>query len=154
MSENIKIDIAADEHHEMLRKLLHLKRYETPETHRMMRNRQNIMRKVRHAKANRRKGLGDLLEEGIPWFFAEPKYGIALLFLAFVGLQYFEVNARNSVRSTGIYTPSESVTSYVQASSSISNAVPYPKLPSNLRLFDNYQDDGDVVMVEHLFPKR
>ncbi|MBN2686422.1 MAG: hypothetical protein JXR40_14165 [Pontiellaceae bacterium] len=87
---------------ELLNKLLHLKRYETPEAARMTRCRQNIMREIRQSRQDRRRGLADLLEIRFPWFFAEPKYGIALLFVGFVGLQYLAVNKRYEA-DPGIY---------------------------------------------------
>ncbi|WP_372847081.1 hypothetical protein, partial [Pontiella sp.] len=44
----------------LLQKLMHLKNYETPETARMTRNKQNIMRQVRQSQAGKRKSIGDL----------------------------------------------------------------------------------------------
>jgi hypothetical protein len=100
---------------ELLSNLLYLKRYETPETARMTRCRQNIMREVRQSGQDQRRGLADLLEVRFPWFFAEPKYGIALLFVGFVGLQYLAVNARYAAQADpGIYTPPQAAPAVVQ----------------------------------------
>ena len=130
----------------MLQHLLHLKTFEMPDSSRMTRNKQNIMRQVRQAQSEKRKPLLDRLELNIPWFFAEPKYGIAALFVAFIGLQYAGMSARNSTTSTGIYTTTGSVANYQQqeaASNVVSNR--YPSLPSNYQLFDNPQGNQTVV---------
>ncbi len=133
----------------LLKQLMHLKQYETPETVRMTRSRQNIMRKVRHVQSHRRKSLGELLEARIPWFFAEPKYGIALLFIAFAALQYVEINREQAVRGTGIYT--SSVVALDQQAANVStNTVSYPRLPDNLQLFPDGSRVGNVQFVEHL----
>jgi hypothetical protein len=129
----------------LLRQLMHLKRYETPETARMSRNKQNIMREVRQAQASKRKSLGDLIEISMPWFFAEPKYGIAALFVAFVGLQYLGMNAHNSSRSTGIYTTASNMATYEQASVNTTTNR-YPRLPGNLPLFDSPEGGDGTVM--------
>ncbi|MCK5675691.1 MAG: hypothetical protein KAH99_01595, partial [Verrucomicrobia bacterium] len=89
----------------LLRQLFHLKVYENPDAARMIRNKQNIMRRVREASSRKHWSLADLLEVNIPWFFTEPKYGIAALFVVFAGLQYLGINSRNASQShTGIYT--------------------------------------------------
>ena len=145
MNENTPVETpAADPAEVMLQKLLHLKQYEKPEEARMTRNKQNIMRSVRQAQAEKRKPLLDMIAVNIPWFFAEPKYGIAALFVAFIGLQYVGINSRNSSTSTGIYTSSSSVASFDQeAATVISNR--YPNLPSNYPLFSQPQGDQSVI---------
>lgn len=137
---------AADSADLLMQQLLHLKTFEIPDPSRMTRNKQNIMRQVRQAQSEKRKPILDLLEINIPWFFAEPKYGIAALFVAFIGLQYAGMTARNSTTSTGIYTTTGSVANYEQVDAS-SNVVSnrYPSLPSNYQLFDNPQGDQSVV---------
>jgi hypothetical protein len=130
----------------LLKQLMHLKTYETPETARMTRNKQNIMREIRNAQANKRKSLGDLLELNMPWFFAEPKYGIAALFIAFVGLQYVGMHSRTSSQSTGIYTsttPDYANPARPQVTISTNR---YPQLPGNRALFDSPEGgDGSVL---------
>lgn len=145
MNEKKSIELPAENSAEvLLQQLLHLKQYEKPEDARMVRNKQNIMRSVRQAQSDKRKPLLDMLEVNIPWFFAEPKYGIAALFVAFIGLQYAGINSRNSSTSTGIYTSSGNVASFDQgASAVISNR--YPNLPSNYPLFSRPQGDQSVV---------
>jgi hypothetical protein len=141
--DNIKAT-ADDSAEVMLRKLMHLKNYETPETARMTRNKQNIMRQVRQSQAGKRKSLGDLLEVNMPWFFAEPKYGIAALFVAFVGLQYVGLTAKTSSQSTGIYTTTGEIAAYSQTSTVNSND--YPSLPRNYPLFRTPEGgDGTVL---------
>lgn len=137
---------AEDQADLMLKQLLQLKAYEKPDSSRMTRNKQNIMRQVRQSQSEQRKPLLDRLELNIPWFFAEPKYGIAALFVAFVGLQYAGISAKNSSASTGIYTTTSSVANY--EAQDISSAVVsnrYPSLPSNYPLFSNPQGNQSVV---------
>jgi len=128
----------------LLNKLMHLKRYETPDASRMVRNKQNIMRGVRQAQANQRQPLLDRLENSMPWFFAEPRYGIAALFIAFFGLQYAGINARQSATSTGIYTSSPHVASIDRQAASVETNR-YPNLPGNYRLFADPEGDASVV---------
>ncbi len=141
----------------MLQKLLHLKTYERPETARMTRNRQNIMRKVREAEANRKKSIFERLELSIPWFFAEPKYGIALLFVAFAALQYANISSRNASRnqSTGIYTTSQLADTYQQpAMLAATNNIVYPELPAGIRYFPEQHQSSDIMFVNRIEPQR
>ncbi len=154
MKENIQVESTAEMTTEvLLRQLMQLKRYETPEPARMSRNKQNIMREVRNAKASKRKSIGDLIEVSMPWFFAEPKYGVAALFVAFVGLQYLGISARNSARSTGIYTSTENFAAFDQSALTATNRTTYPTLPSNYPLFDNQNNSSDIRFVERLESK-
>ncbi|HSR88389.1 MAG TPA: hypothetical protein VLL07_05505 [Pontiella sp.] len=136
----------------MLQQLIHLKRFETPDPSRMVRNKQNIMRQIRQESQNQKKSLGDLIEFNFPWLFAEPKYGVALLFVAFAGLQYLGVNARQAANSqTGIYTtPIDQFAGYEQSAAAVSNAIPYPEVPGNLRLFGDVPKSQDSELVEYL----
>ncbi|MDF7801461.1 hypothetical protein P4C99_18430 [Pontiellaceae bacterium B1224] len=145
MNEKAPVETPAEEAADvLLQKLLHLKQYERPEDSRMTRNKQNIMRSVRQAQSEKRKPLLDMLAVNIPWFFAEPKYGIAALFVVFIGLQYVGINSRNSSTSTGIYTSPGSVAAYDQQTTTvISNR--YPNLPSNYPLFADPQGDQSVI---------
>jgi hypothetical protein len=146
MNEKVSIETTAEDQADvLLQKLLHLKQYEVPEVARMTRNKQNIMRQVRQAQTEKRKPLLDLLELNIPWFFAEPKYGIAALFVAFVGLQYVGMSAKNSSTSTGIYTSTANVASFEQnvPVNIVTNR--YPSLPSNYPLFGEPRGDQSVI---------
>ena len=149
MNENEKVDLTGGEGgEELLKQLFHLKRYETPDVSRMTRNRQNIMRRIREESQNRRKSLSELIEVSFPWFFAEPRYGVAMLFVAFVGLQYLGVNARHAAQSdTGIYTTSgDRFAAYEQAAVSSTNSADYPELPMDAPLFpDRHNDEGVVT---------
>ncbi len=140
----------------LLRQLLHLKKYERPEAARITRNKQNIMREVREANSQKRWSLGDLLEVNIPWFYAEPRYGIALLFIVFAGLQLWGANSREESRNrTGIYMPGSTVTSYEQTSAIATNGTSYAKLPSNFHLFpDTPQGDSSIKFVGRLEEKK
>ncbi|MDZ8118286.1 hypothetical protein [Pontiella agarivorans] len=147
MDEKMSTDPTADKQADLvLQQLLHLKSYERPDPSRMTRNKQNIMRSVRQVQSRKRKPLLDLLELNIPWFFAEPKYGIAALFVAFLGLQYVGMSTRQNAMETGIYTSSDLVATYHhpgESSAVVSNR--YPSLPSNYQLFSNPQGDQTVV---------
>lgn len=146
---------------ELLDKLLHLKRYETPEAARMTRCRQNIMREIRQQSQRRR--LVDLMEVRFPWFFAEPKYGIALLFVGFFGLQYLAVNARYAAEADpGIYIqPSAvvqdegipSVESRIALAPEDENYSRFPENPEDFTLLRTPQNANSYVkpvMVEFL----
>jgi hypothetical protein len=137
----------------ILQDLFHLKRFETPDPGRMVRNKQNIMRQIRQESHNKKSTIGDLIELNFPWLFAEPKYGVAILFVAFAGLQYLSVNDRQAASSrTGIYTtPASQFAAYEQSGSAVvSNAIPYPEVPGNLRLFGDVPQNKDSELVEYL----
>lgn len=143
--KNMGIEDQADV---LLRQLMSLKRYETPEVSRMTRNKQNIMRHVRESAHTQRKSLVDRIEINIPWFFAEPKYGIAAVFMAFVGLQYVAINGQNASQSrTGIYTASQSMAALEQSTALSTNSISYPKLPDNMQLFPSERATDHVKFV-------
>ncbi len=134
---------------EVLQQLFHLKRFETPEVARMTRNKQNIMRQVRETDRNKRKSLGDLLEINFPWFFAEPKYGVALLFVAFTALQYLGINDRHAAQSnTGIYTSSgDRFAAYESSAATTTNTINYPELPRGETLFETHPNNSILTPV-------
>ena len=159
MSDTINREDATPEEQAevLLQQLLHLKKYEMPEASRMVRNKQNIMRQVREASSRKRWSLGDLLEINIPWFFAEPRYGVALLFIVFAGLQFWGASSREqSQNKTGIYTTSNNMAAYEQASAISTNSISYPKLPrDNFQMFpENPQIDRSVKFVGRLEEKK
>ncbi|MCF7818560.1 MAG: hypothetical protein K9M54_11835 [Kiritimatiellales bacterium] len=121
----------------LLQQLLHLKRYEIPDTHRMVKNKQNIMRLVRESSSRKRWSLSDLIEVNIPWFFAEPRYGIAALFIVFAGLQFVGVNSQRQAahNKMGIYTSDQGLASLDASMAASTNRFTYPKIPNNLQLF-------------------
>jgi hypothetical protein len=136
----------------MLQQLIHLKRFEKPDAARMVRNKQNIMRQIRQENQNKSRSIGDLIELNFPWLFAEPKYGVAVLFVAFAGLQYLGINDRQAANSqTGIYTtPAGQFAVYEQPPAAVSNSIPYPEVPDNLRLFGDVPQNQDSELVEYL----
>jgi hypothetical protein len=137
--------------HVLLHRLLHLKKYETPDAVRMTKHKHNIMRNVREASRRTRWSLADLLEVNIPWFFAEPRYGIALLFVVFAGLQFWGVNSHKQERNkTGIYTSDSNMVALDQSTAASTNSISYPKLPNNLQYFPNRQAENDVKFVGRL----
>jgi hypothetical protein len=139
----------------LLQQLLHLKSYETPDAIRMAKNKQNIMRQVREANSRTHWSLSDLLEVNIPWFFAEPRYGIAALFVVFATLQFLGANMQKEVRGkTGVYTRNSGMAVAGQGSDIFTNSVSYPKLPSNLDLFPDQQGDSGVMFVGRIEPKK
>jgi len=153
-NENLEIP-PVDPADALLRQLFHLKGYETPDAARMTRSKQNIMRQVREANSRNRWSLSDLLEVNIPWFFAEPRYGIAALFVVFAGLQFWGVNTQKQVRGkTGIYTSESNVAVLDQSTVFSTNRVSYPKLPDNLELFPDQQGDAGVKFVGRIEAKK
>lgn len=67
-----------------IRGLLSLKVYERPDESRMEKNMQNIMRRVR--QENNLPAFLLFPEQGFSWAFAQPRYGVAALFLLFFTL--------------------------------------------------------------------
>ncbi|HPR83403.1 MAG TPA: hypothetical protein PLD51_06035 [Pontiellaceae bacterium] len=64
--------------------LLALKTYERPDKARAEKNIQNIMRAVR--SADRTPSLLIFPDKSAAWMFAQPRYGVAALFILFLGL--------------------------------------------------------------------
>ena len=130
----------------LLQQLMHLKKYEVPEASRLTRNKQNIMRQVREVSSQKKRVLSDLIEVNISWFYAEPRYGIAFLFIIFAGLQFFWGSSRGpSLERGGIYISGDSVATYEASGSISTNRVSYPILPDNFRMFSDAQSgDGSV----------
>jgi|GEM_PF-2575254 len=131
-----------------LRHLMHLKDYEKPDTARMTKNKHNIMRRVRTAKNNQRRSVAEWIEGNLPWFFAEPRYGIAVLFVVFAGLQYWGVSSqRQASGKMGIYTSGSEIAAYSPDASYATNRVAYPQVPDNFQLFPEQQGGSDVKFV-------
>ena len=139
----------------LLQQLFHLKGYEIPETARMTRNKQNIMRQVREVSGRKRWSLSDLLEMNIPWFFAEPRYGIAALFVVFAALQFWGINANKQAGgNTGIYSQDGGMAMAGQNTGVYTNSVSYPKLPDNLTLFAEKKGDSSIKPAGSFGPKK
>ena len=65
--------------------LLALKSFECPDSDRVEKNIHSTMRAVR--EANRRPSLHLFPDKRLAWMFAQPRYGVAALFILFLGLQ-------------------------------------------------------------------
>ena len=152
--DNLEITAGKPEY-VLLQQLLHLKRYESPDSVRMTRHKQNILRRVREASHQNRWSFEHLLEVNIPWFFAEPRYGIALLFIVFAGLQFWGVNSqRPAHEKTGIYTSGGNMAALGQSTVAATNSISYPKLPNNFQLFPDQRGDSGVKFVGRLEEKK
>lgn len=68
--------------------LLALKTYERPDEIRSEKNIQNIMREVR--ATDRLPSLLLFPDKSFAWMFAQPRYGVAALFILFLGLHLLE----------------------------------------------------------------
>ncbi len=68
--------------------LLALKTYERPDGIRVEKNIQNIMREVR--TTNQMPSLLFFPDKSLGWMFAQPRYGVAALFILFLGLHLLE----------------------------------------------------------------
>jgi hypothetical protein len=68
--------------------LLALKTYERPDANRTEKNIQNIMREVR--TADRTPSLLLFPDKSFAWMFASPRYGVAALFILFLGLHLLD----------------------------------------------------------------
>jgi len=77
--------------------LLALKAYEMPDESRVEKSIQNIMREVR--TKGRHPSLLLFPDKRMGWMFAQPRYGIAALFVIFIGLQFLERPAQDPVQA-------------------------------------------------------
>lgn len=68
--------------------LLTLKTYERPDEERVEKNIQGIMREVR--ATNQMPSLLFFPDKSFGWMFAQPRYGVAALFILFLGLHLLE----------------------------------------------------------------
>jgi hypothetical protein len=152
--DNLEMTAESPEH-VLLQRLLHLKKYETPDASRMTRHKHNIMRQVRDVSHQKRWSLEGLLEVNVPWFFAEPRYGIALLFVVFAGLQFWGISSQKQARNkTGIYTSGSSMVALDPSTVVSTNRISYPKLPDNLQLFPDQRGDSGVKFVGRIEEKK
>jgi hypothetical protein len=150
MEEKDNLGIPSAESAEaLLKQLLHLKRYERPDAARMVRNRQNIMRCVREVNSRKRLSLTSLMEGNIPWFFAEPRYGIAALFIIFAALQFWGVSVqKEGSGQPGIYTGGSNIAlTERNAGAYTNNTFYYPEMPVNLSMFSGQSRESSVKFV-------
>ena len=118
---------------DQLVKLLHLKRYEAADKERMLRNRKNIMRKVRSIQAERNLPMWNRLKVYVSEVCAEPKYGlaVALIFLFFSFIQVIKIDRTHS-EMVRIYAESSG---FAVKDSPLDEEESYPELPAHMRLF-------------------
>ncbi len=100
--------------------LLSLKAYERPNEDRVEKNIQNIMRKIR--SVNNRPGWLFLPEKGMAWLLARPRYGIAALFILFLGLHLMERPLPKPTIGLNHFEPPKTITPIVNPT----NASPVP----------------------------
>jgi hypothetical protein len=132
----------------LLQQLFHLKKYETPDAVRLIRNRHNIMRQVREINSRKHRSLSDLLAVNLPWFFAEPRYGIAALFIVFASLQFWGANTQKQIRdNSDFYTRNNTMAVAAPASTLYTNSIVYPELPDDINFFPEQQTDSGIMFV-------
>jgi len=111
--------------------LLALKAYERPSAERVEKNVQNTMRAVR--AAHKRPSLLLFPDKSMTWMFAQPRYGIAALFIIFLGLHLLrQPIPRETVGAATIQEPGieMNLASAVETNIPPSHAVPaVPALP-------------------------
>ena len=119
---------------DQLVKLLHLKRFESADEERLLRNRQHIMREVRSIQAERKPPMRDRLKTYWAEVFAEPKYGLALalILLFFSFIQVIGIDRTHSETSAGIHDDSSGL---AVEDSPLDEEETYPELPAHIRLF-------------------
>ena len=119
---------------DQLVKLLHLKRYEAADKERMLRNRKNIMRKVRSIQVERNLPMWNRLKVYLGEVCAEPKYGlaVALIFLFFSFTQVIKIDRTHSEISSGIHAD---LSGLAVEDLPLDEEESYPDLPAHMRLF-------------------
>jgi hypothetical protein len=112
--------------------LLALKKYERPDARRAEKNIQNIMRDVRTTS-----NIPSLLifpDKSFAWMFAQPRYGVAALFLLFLGLHLLDrpmpVESVGSVAS--IPAPGPDIAASVDTNQLKAAAIPGIALPFSI----------------------
>lgn len=83
--------------------LLALKTYERPDGSRSEKNIQNIMRTVR--ATNNAPSLLFFPDKSFAWMFAQPRYGVAALFIIFLGLHLLDRPVPVSPGPAGLERP-------------------------------------------------
>ena len=132
MSQQREQEVGLSE--DQLVKVLQLKRYEAADKEQLLRNRQNIRRKVRSIQAERKSPIWNRLKVYWGEICTEPKYGlaVALIFLFFSFMQVIRIDRAHSERSAGIHADLRGL--------SVEDSPPdeeetYPDLPAHIRLF-------------------
>jgi len=117
-TENPELDVAG---------LLALKRYERPSGEHSERAIQNIMRQVRSSS-----NVPSLLlfpDKSFGWMFAQPRYGVAALFVIFLGLHLISKPVSSVPIGPGPLQPPEPATAAVTAVAAGTNQVRSAEFP-------------------------
>lgn len=119
---------------DQLVKVLQLKRYEAADKEQLLRNRQNIMRKVRSIQAVQKSTMWNRLKAYWGEICTEPKYGlaVALIFLFFAFMQVIRSDRAHSERSAAI---DADLRGLAVEDLPLDEAETYPDLPAHIRLF-------------------
>lgn len=110
-----------------IRGLLSLKVYERPDESRMEKNMQNIMRRVR--QENNLPGFLLFPEQGFSWAFAQPRYGVAALFLIFFALHLINRPMPSTPAGASPRMLNPPLEQEIAAMSSLTNRTDRPALP-------------------------
>jgi len=111
--------------------LLSLKAYERPDAERVEKNIENIMHAVR--TAHKRPSLHHFPDKSLTWMFAQPRYGVAALFLLFLGLHLLKGSVPDAPVGSGVI---EEPTSGIALITGVeTNVVPMSGVPAVDPLF-------------------
>ena len=103
--------------------LLALKAYERPNEDRVEKNIENVMRAVR--TAHKKPSLHHFPDKSIGWMFAQPRYGVAALFLIFLGIHLLDRPLPDVPIGTSVVKdPSCEVMSVVETNSHSPSGIP------------------------------
>ena len=115
-TEDAELDLAG---------LLALKQYERPDQARAEKNMTNTMRAVR--TAHKRPSLHHFPDKSTGWMFAQPRYGVAALFIIFLGLHLIDRPLPDA--PVGSSTVEEALAGIDPLTGVDTNAVPEVELP-------------------------
>ena len=124
-------------------RLLELKKYERPEKNRAEKHIQNIMREVR--SVSNEPALLLLPERGMGWLFAQPRYGIAALFVLFLGLHLIDRPVpKEGVGTVSLEAPEPSAS--VMAAVGTNQAVRLPGVAADESLYPAFSGEAKPVL--------
>jgi hypothetical protein len=124
--------------------LVALRAYERPDPDRTEKNISNIMREV-----NSTQNVPTLLlfpEKGLQWMIAQPRYGIAALFILFLGLHLMdhprppELVAQSTLRAP---SPAESI---IANTNTVPRVNRMPALAKDPALYSPYSEDSKPLL--------
>ena len=121
-----------EEKTEEMARLLALKAYERPDGERVEKSVQDVMRAVR--EANSRPSLHFFPDKSLGWMFAQPRYGIAAMFILFLGLHLlYRPIPQASIDAAVVEVPSVMDPEFLavaETNSSTLQVSPVPTIPS------------------------